>query len=323
MNKTFIRLLAALIILGIPGGGRAFDGVQPASHEDQQPAGSAPAPANVPVDLQSRPLDWIPPGTVIGDAAPQGWTNLVLIGTSRLGVGDVEAVPRTAVKYSSMFHFTVLANVRPGRRGNAQAYVLDRVAIGSALEINGKKVIATSDQTFGYDLGFIGSKVMQENENILRTDVRQVVRTPTMMIFDAQGFVRYNHKHARMITRHVVVVSPRDGRLATFVWLMGSDGRGGYALAEPALQMLPPNMHEDRVLSVDANKFTLGIPSNDAFALAHIPQGTAIKYTPELSRLAIVRRFTPETALQLEEELQDRYVPIAAASNRNANGARR
>ena len=62
-----------------------------------------------------------------------------------------------------------------------------------------------------------------------RSDVRQVLRTPTMLVFDAQGFFLYNKKHARMVMRHVILVSPRDGKLTTFVWLMGSDGRGGYA----------------------------------------------------------------------------------------------
>ena len=210
---------------------------------------------------------------MIGDTAPQGWTNLVLIATPRVGVGDVQAVPRTAARYSSMLHFTILASVASKPRGDEPFYYLERLGIGSALEINGRNVIATSEQTFGYDLGLIGTKVMQENENILRSDVHQVVRTWTMLIFDAQGFVRYNQKHSRMIMRHAFVVSPQDGRLTTFVWLMGSDGRGGYALAEQTLQILPPNMHESRVLSVDAKKFTLGIPANDAFALCTSRKG--------------------------------------------------
>jgi hypothetical protein len=318
MNKRFIPPVATLILIGIPMAVRASDVVRPASREGQRPAANASASAVAAVDVQSRPLEWIAPGTVIGDTAAQGWTNLVLIATPRIGVGDIQAIPRTAVKYSSMFHFTILANVRSAGREDAPSFYLDKVAIGSALEVNGKNVIATSDQSFGSELGFIGQKILQENENILRNDVRQVLRTRTMLVFDAQGFVLYNKKHARMVMRHVILVSPRDGKVTTFVWLMGADSRGGYALAERALQLLPPNMHEDRVLSVDANKFTLGIPSNDAFALAHIPQGTPIKFTPELSQLAVTRLFTPETATQLEAELQTRYAPILGAAKAKA-----
>ena len=46
----------------------------------------------------------------------------------------------------------------------------------------------------------------------------------------------------------------------------------------------------------------------------HIPQGTAVKYTTNLSKLAITRQFTPELAHQLEDELQTRDVPIAVAA---------
>ena len=94
-------------------------------------------------------------------------------------------------------------------KGDDQAFALDRVAIGSATPIQGKEVVVTSSQTFDSDVGFIGRRILEENEAILRTDVRQVVRTPTMLVFDAQGFVLYNRKHARMIIRHAIVVSPR------------------------------------------------------------------------------------------------------------------
>ena len=59
---------------------------------------------------------------------------------------------------------------------------------------------------------------------------------------------------------------------------------------------VPPNYHEDRVLSVDANKFTLGIPSDDAFALARVTQGTPVKFTSSLSQLAATRQFAPNGA---------------------------
>ncbi len=47
-----------------------------------------------------------------------------------------------------------------------------------------------------------------------------------MLVFDAHAYVRYDGKHSRMIIRHVVLVAPKTGRLTTFVWLLGSDGKG-------------------------------------------------------------------------------------------------
>ncbi len=65
-------------------------------------------------------------------------------------------------------------------------------------------------------------------------------------------------------------------------------------------------------MSVDGDKFTLGIPSENAFALARIPQGTPIRFSPPLSTLAAIRHFNAESVTQLETELQTRYAPLTS-----------
>jgi hypothetical protein len=255
----------------------------------------------------------IPPGTVIGEGAPKGWSQLVLLARPRLGVGDVDTVSKTAARYSGIFLFTVLARVRDSAKGGdgPHDFFLEQVAVGGALDVDGRTVVATSDQTFGKDLGFIGRRVYQESEHLIATDFRQVARTRTMVVFDANAYVLYNRKHSRMVIRHAILASPRDGRLSTFVWLLGSDGQGGYALAEPTLQLLPAGMREDRVMSVDGRKFNaFGVPGPDAFALARIPQGTPVRFSPTLSPLAVVRRFDADAAVRLESELHARYAPL-------------
>lgn len=277
---------------------------------------TSPSATPATVDLQERPLTAIPPGTVInGDKPPKGWSNLVLFAIPRIGAGDVSAVPRTAAKYSGMFHFTILANVRAEAGGEPKRYYLEKVAMGTAIDVRGRKIIATPEQNFGAELGFIGKKVFEENEKMLRSGVRQVTRTRTMLIFDGQGFVVHEGKHQAMVIRHVVMVSPRDGQLATFMWLLSPNGSDAYQLAESSLQLLPNALIEDRVLSVDGSKFTLGIPSNDAFALAHITQGLPVKFTPKLIELAPTRQFTAENTHQLEADLQTRYVPLLSRAN--------
>jgi hypothetical protein len=272
-------------------------------------ASSSPAAAYA--DVRPTPLAAIPPGTVIGEGAPRGWSQLILLARPRLGVGDVDTVPRAAARYSGIFLFTVLARVRDAAAGGAaHDFYLDQVAVGGSLDVDGKTVVATSDQTFGKDLGFLGRRVFQESESLIAADFRQVARTRTMVVFDANAYVLYRGKHTRMVIRHAILAAPRDGRLSTFVWLLGSDGQGGYALAEPTLQMLPAGLHEDRVLSVDGRKFSFGIPAADAFALARIPQGTPVRFSPALARLSVVRRFDPETAVRLESELRARYAPL-------------
>ena len=262
------------------------------------------------VDVRPRPMDRIPPGTVIGEAAPKGWTDLILFATPRLGVGDVDEVSQSAASYSRMFLFTILANVRGETVDGRPSYVLDKVAIGIALNIQGRNIIADGEDTFGADLGIIGRHVLAENEKILASDFRQVARTSTMIVFDANMFVRRDQKHRAMVLRHVILASPDTGRVSTFVWLLGPDAGGGYALADKGLQKLPPALREDRVLSVDGRKFTFGIPSADAFALAKIPRGTALGFSEALKAVAATKPFTPQSARRLEAELLARYVPV-------------
>ncbi len=280
------------------------------------PAFEAPASGQErSVDVQPRAMDCISPGTVIGEGVPRGWTDLILFATPRIGVGDVNEVPKTAASYSSMFLFTLLAKVRGDAR---DGHVLDKVALGTALSIDGRNIIANSENTFGADLGLIGRRVMAENERILKDDFRQVARTSTMLVLDANTFIRRNDKHRSMVIRHVILVEPATGKVSTFVWLLGSDGGSGYALADKGLQKLPPAFREDRVLSVDGQKFTLGIPSSDAFALAKLPQGTALGFSEALKSVAATKQFSAESARKLEAELLARYAPVAARSKTTA-----
>jgi hypothetical protein len=304
-GKTWVPLIAASLILGA-----AF---QARGEEDHRVPAVASAPkAASTVDVATKPLAEIPPGTIIGETIPPGWTNLVLLAKPRLGVGDVDSVSKAAAKYSGTFLFTILANVTNDAKGDdPPSYQLEKVAVGGALEGGGRTIVARSDRTFGNELGFLGTKVFEQGERVLATDFRQVARTRTMLIFDAHAYVLYNGKHSRMVIRHVVLVSPTTGRLATFVWLLGSNGKKGYALAETTLQLLPQGLREDRVMSVDGQKFLLGIPSNDAFAVARIPQGIPIRYSSNLSKLAAVRHFDAPSVVRLETELQTRYAPLA------------
>jgi len=114
-----------------------------------------------------------------------------------------------------------------------------------------------------------------------------------------------------MVIRHAIIVIPENGRLTTFVWLLGSNGKGGYAVAEAAVQLLPASFHEDRMMSVDGDKFFLGIPGRDAIALARIPQGTPVRYTDELKALAALKTFDVTSIVNLEKVLQTRYAPLA------------
>jgi hypothetical protein len=266
------------------------------------------------IDLAPKRLARIPPGTVIADGPPAGWSHLILFAHPGLGAGDFTGIPKVVLDYAKWLKFTLLANVGKHKKAGKETYYLDRVARGFAVAIKDKETgkdketIIDCTNTLDADMGLLGGRVLKENEDILDNEVRQVVRTDTMLIFDANSYMLYNNKHERMVNRYAIFVLPHSGRLATVVWLLAFDGPNKYKAAEPALQLLPPNMHESRLLSAKREKFKsvlfVYVPDPDAFALMRIPQGKAIPYTPELERLAATKDFTPKLAQELEGKLR-------------------
>ncbi len=203
----------------------------------------------------------------------------------------------------------MLANVARGKGGDKAPFYLQKVARGFATTIDGKNTIVSGANTMGADLGLFGRRILDENEKVLDEDVRQVVRSNTMLIFDAQAVMLRGGDHVNMIMRHALLVDPASGRLYTLVWLLTRD----YQPAEKAIQLLPEGMREKRLLSVKRDKFSaLGIPNRDAFALRQLPQGTAIPYTPALKEAASVKKFQELQVPKIEETLRTVAATTAA-----------
>ncbi len=262
------------------------------------------------VDLTSRPLDKIPVGTMIGTDPPKGWSHLVTIAVPTLVAEDERLAGKIASNYAQMFKFAVLANVVPGKR-QGKGFRLGRVARGFAVTVENEQKIINSGNTQGTTLGPIDRLILSEEEKHLDADVRQVARTPTMMIFDAQAVMRRNDDHVKMIMRHAVLVDPGTGRLYTLVWLLTRD----FETAEEVIQLLHNGMWEKRWLSVKRDKFLGPVPaSKEAFALRQVPQGTPIPYTPALKEVATVKEFTETSVPRIEDVL--RTAALKAAEKR-------
>lgn len=259
-------------------------------------------PQTGPIDLKPQSVPRIPVGTVIGAQPPAGWSHLVVFATPTLTEQALKAAPSqaaTAIFYARLFKFTILADV--GSTTNSRtSYYLKNVARGFATTVKGQEVIVNGQNTLGANLKLFGKLILDENERCIDNDLRQVVRTSNMMILDAQAVMLRDKEHVKMVMRHAIVVDPNNGRLQSFIWLLDKD----YQAAESVIQALPPNFHEQRLLSIRADKFgPLGIPTRDAFALRQTPQGKAISYNEELRRVATIRTFTPENVPQTERVL--------------------
>ncbi len=261
-------------------------------------------------DLRQIPMPAIPPGTVIGNSAPQNWTHLILKSQPRVTVGDVDRAPQMTVSMAKLLSVTTLANVKQVGPANRPQYVLERVALGLGTKIKGRDVIITSDtqSRLGANLGLIASTVLSGSEAEMK-GFQQIVRSPTFLVFDAPTMALYQQQHRPMIVRQAVLIDSATGRLSVLMWLIAKNDAGEYAGAVGTMNLLKPNTLEDRWLSIDANEFTLGIPSSKAIALVRLPPGQSIDIPAQLLPIASQARFTNDTAAQLEAGLRDLLPP--------------
>jgi hypothetical protein len=301
MHDTRLLLLACLIL-----------GLALATGCCDQPSGNrSPLPKPQPIDganggstnKRSESLSFIPPGTVIGDQVPSGWTDLVFVLRPRLGKGDVDSVSATVRRFVEMFDMVLLAKVGSEKNGNRTSYTLLRVAGGMAATVDGRKVIVTTQDTQGLRLGLIGPTVLRTSEQHLKS-MPTVGRTATMLVFDSPEVVLRGQQHRNMVVRQAVLVSPSDGKLTSHVWLLDPQAGGKYTLADNLIQQLQPGLREDRVMNVKRAKFSLGFPTKEAVAAVGLPKGKALKPGDDLKRLAAESRYSEADARRLETALQ-------------------
>jgi hypothetical protein len=317
VKRSFPYVFLAVLVLVVGLGCLLESHERPADAQALEPSaglaetGAPGGESKATIDLKQRRLAVIPVGTVIEKTAPEGWSHLVLIAVPTLTEEDERDSkrPKMATRYAQMFKFTVLANVVRQTEAGKPPFYLEKVARGFATDLNGKETIISSENTMKARMGLFGKTILEENEKCLDNDVKQVVRTPTMLMFDAKAVMLRDGDHQTMIIRHAIVVDPNTGKLYTLVWLLGDD----YQPAEAALQLLPNNMWEKRLLSIKRDKFTAGIPSRDAFGLRLIPQGKAVPYTPQLKAVATVKDFEETQVPNIENTL--RAAAIKATEN--------
>ena len=258
-----------------------------------------------PVDVQQKPLEWIPPGSVVGKQAPAGFSHVIFISQTRVAAGDVAEVSDYAKRMAQLFSVAVVADVKANRVGEKTSYYLDKVALGIGMQIHGKNVIVDSEKQaeLGANLGFIQRGLLSQCEKDFVAGNRQVARTPTMFVFDSDIMLLLDGEHRPAEHRYAILVSSETGQLGTLAWLMKRGPNRTYVPFDRPIQYLPAGLEEDRILNVKANKFFAGIPASDAFAQVKAAEGTPVPWTDGLRRLAALREYTPQTARDLEAEL--------------------
>jgi hypothetical protein len=270
------------------------------------PDPKAIAPVNddsgqVSVCLERCLLGRIPPGTVIEDSPPLGWTNIVRLIEPVLTEKDLQNTPELVAFYAQLFKDVTLAKVEKVGRN----YELKLLAVGPTAKVKGKDTVIDVNHRYGADLGMFGGRFLAAYENGFRDHMWQLVQTPTLRVFDERQLFLRGGKHTPMLVRNAVRVDRKSGQLTTLVWLLTDNKDEENILAEENMQLLPDGYREKYNPSIRYNQFVLGLPtSDDVFARREITQGKPVQFTPALRRLAARKSYTREEALELEEALR-------------------
>jgi hypothetical protein len=260
--------------------------------------------AGVP-DVRPRRIALIQPGTVIGAQAPEGWTHLLIKSQPRAAEGDVDQLSADVRELSGLFFTALLARVEARDVRGQRRYFLATVASGLGTRIGDRDTIISPDtqEKLGANLGFLGRIALRKGYDRLQ-GVHVVARSESLALIDAPVMMLREGRHRPVVLRYAVVVDPPSGRLETLLWAISQDGRGMYRDILGVAEWLPPNKIEERILHVDANEFSLGLPTENALAMVRLYRGQKQLSFPEaLKANAAKGRLTPAAAADLEAGL--------------------
>lgn len=264
-----------------------------------QPPRDSAAVAKVDNDAISLPR--IPPGTVIGDHAPKGWTHLIFKSGSELASGDLDAMPDWSAEMARLLFTAMIARVESARPGGGPPHRLVEAAIGLGTRIGERDVIVSSDtqQSLGAKLGPIKRIVLSRGEERLNGILR-VARTDTMVVVDAPQILLSEGRHRSVVFRYVLLVHPGDGRMATVVWRINFGRDGSYLLDPGNAVIIQPNLLTTCAVHVDKREFTAGIPSALAFATTRLPAGRPIALPQAIHSVAGQKHLAASMVRHLE-----------------------
>lgn len=255
-------------------------------------------------------------GTVVDDDGVAGWSDLVLVAVPRVGSGDTEAISSLVKEHAELLTFVVAARVqRPwhhggeaaGGSGDDQRATLRQVGVGLATTVDGRLRIVSGPAPQGPtaeeppQLGMLASQVLRSAQRSL-DDMRVVVRRTTLMLYDSPAVVRVGKQNRRCVVRSLLWIEPDNGKLHHVLWVINNTEQR-WRPAFPHGVYLPVPFREDRVLHVQADQFTFGIPAPTAIALAALPPGHPFPLDAALEKLACQPQYDEQTLAELTKAL--------------------
>jgi len=259
--------------------------------------------------VAGRPLARIPPGTTIGDRAPEGWTQLVFKSYSELAAGDVQSLPGFAKSLAEFLFTAMLARTIPEEQNGRRWYRIATVAMGVGTRIGQDDVVISSDTQarLGANLGPFKQVILSRAEEQLGK-VHQAAVSDVLWIFDAPSVIYAEGANRNVVLRYALLVNPPTGQLASVVWRIDLARDGSYErVAGPAV-LIKQNLVGRCPLHVDGGRIFGGIPMSDAFAAMRLPQGTPFNLPQKILAVAAAQQLTAEAARDLEAALREEIV---------------
>jgi hypothetical protein len=308
-HRWALGLGSAALLLGLAvrtNVGRALvktylPGLAPAANLAANP--SAPALPESVFDCNPAPIPWIEPGTVVEREAPSDWSHLVIKNDTQVTAGEIKGDAERWIQLATLFALAVLADVEQDETtGN---YYLSRLGLGWCEDVNGRSTVistATSSQ-LGAKLDVMQSLSLGMREIDCDDNVRVIARSASSLFYDVKRVLAYDEGHLEGRLRHAILVHPRTGELAAFLWIVPAESKP----PPQFLERLPPNWVTTFELQFRPSKGTLlSMPSPTDFAVRRVPECTErVPMTPALAELSLLAELTPVSARRLEAELRN------------------
>lgn len=255
----------------------------------------------------SKSVTRLDAGTAIGQASAVRWNRTVMLAKPRIASGDITALPESIREAAAYFVLSIVATVDLDPQAPQSRYRLAEVGVGYSVPVQSQlKVIHSDDyKTHGVSLSFIQRKMLAENEKQF-DNIRTIARGNALLMFDVPAILHENNSHRDYTVRHLVWIDSNSGKLATMLWLVGTDSKNqpSVVTGEP-IRWVDPTSVEDRVIHVDGNEFTLGIPSKRAFALLQPPAGRLIPWNQQAATVAALQEYDLNSMQTLMRSLND------------------
>src|SRR5262245_39471786 len=259
-------------------------------------------------DLTARTPELLPPGTIVGQSAPAGWSHLVIKSLPRVRPDEESKVPPLArsqtVRMTRWMFTAFAADVRQEAIANETRHHLRAVALGLGTSVGGRDVIITPETAAanGVQLDWITETILKKGYETQRLAM-VVIHGPTFGLVDTPVWYRCGQTNRLIRFRYALLVDRKTGRLDTLVWSLDTEGSCG----DPTVAgVLAPDTINEAELIPDSKGFDLlGIAADAAFGVDRLPPHKARLLLPdELRPLTITTKFTPEDARALEVGLR-------------------